>query len=76
MMAALAARALAPRPSPLEVFALRCWARAYLSANGELSLQAAVDELQECAAASGLVLEIGQDAVQAIMASEFGADQC
>lgn len=75
-MVGLPARRLAPRPSPLEVFALRCWARAYLYAAGELSLHEAVDAFQEYAAESGLVLQIGQDAVQAIMAAEFGAHQC
>ena len=75
-MAALTVRAPAPRPEPLEVFALRCWARARLWAEGELSLHEAVDSLQEYAVGSGLVAEIGQDAVQAIMAHEFGAHRC
>jgi hypothetical protein len=75
-MASIAARAPAAHPSPLEVFALRCWARAFLYACGELSLQDAVDALQEYAETSPLIQEIGQDAVQAIMAWEFGQYQC
>ncbi len=75
-MAPLAMRAPAPRPTPLEVFALRCWARAYLWAYGELSLHDAVDGLEEYAAESGLISQIGQDAVQTIMAAEFGAYRC
>jgi hypothetical protein len=60
------------RPSALECFAMRCWARAYLHANGELSLHEAVDALQEQAETSGLVRILGQDTVQALMAREFG----
>jgi hypothetical protein len=78
MMTALhaPANALAPRPTPLEVFTLRCWARVRLYADCELSLHEAVDELQKYAVESGLVSHIGQDAVQAILASEFGTDKC
>jgi hypothetical protein len=75
-MISLAATAPAAHPSPLEVFVLRCWARASLFACGEISLQDAVDELQGYAETSPLILEIGQDAVQAIMASEFGQRRC
>lgn len=60
------------RPSPFECFVIRCWARSYLHAAGELSLYEAVDVLQEEAEASGLVYLLGQDAVQALMAHEFG----
>lgn len=63
-------------PTSVEVFVLRCWARARLFAAGELSLHEAVDVLQDLAVRSGLVTLIGQDAVQAIMAAEFGARQC
>jgi hypothetical protein len=59
-----AARAYpAARPSALEVFTLRCWARARLFAEGELELHQAVDELQAAAERDGLVDQLGQDAV-------------
>jgi hypothetical protein len=44
-----------------------------LWAAGELSLHDAVDVLQADAVRDGLVAEIGQDAVQAIMAKAFEA---
>jgi hypothetical protein len=62
----------APSPSKLEVFELRCWARAELYASGEYTLHEAVDFLQADAEASGLVAEIGQDAIQQILAEAFG----
>lgn len=68
--------ARAARPTPLEAFILRCWARARLCAAGELSMHDAVDVLQDLAERTGLVAHIGQDAVQAIMAAEFGARPC
>jgi hypothetical protein len=68
--------ARAARPTALEVFIIHCWARARLWAEGELSLHEAVDVLQELAERAGLVALIGQDAVQAILAAEFGAGQC
>ena len=65
-----------PRPGlPLNaraVFEARCEARAILFALGEFDLHEAVDLLQADAVATGLVNEIGQDAVQAIMADAFG----
>jgi hypothetical protein len=61
----------APQPTALDIFRLRCWARAELYAIGEYSLHEAVDALQADAVASGLVAEIGQDGVQAIMAAAF-----
>jgi hypothetical protein len=68
-MTAAAARAkTAARPSTLEVFTARAEARALLWQAGELDLHEAVDELQAAAVRDGLVAEIGQDAVQAIMA--------
>jgi hypothetical protein len=57
----------------IEIFAARCEARAYLFAIGEYTLQDAVDVLQYDAEASGLVAELGQDAVQAIMSAAFAA---
>lgn len=60
------------RANPVEVFALRCRARARLWSTGEIDLQVAVDELEEAAAASGLAAAIGKDEVQRLMAEAFG----
>jgi hypothetical protein len=54
------------------VFAARAEARAILYVAGEYDLHEAVDVLQENAAASCLVADIGQDAVQEILACAFG----
>jgi hypothetical protein len=62
----------ATRPTKLEVFELRCWARARLYAEGEYDLHEAVDVLQADAERDGLVDEIGQDKVQSILGKEFG----
>jgi voltage-gated potassium channel Kch len=43
---------------------------------GAPELVEAVDALQADAIANGLVREIGQDAVQAIMAQAFGVERC
>jgi hypothetical protein len=62
-------------PEPItnaKIFKERCEARAILFAVGEYDLHEAVDVLQAVAEASGLVDEIGQDAVQALMAEAFG----
>jgi hypothetical protein len=63
-------------PSPpitnAKIFKERCEARATLFAIGEYDLHEAVDVLQAAAEASGLVDEIGQNAVQALMAEAFG----
>jgi hypothetical protein len=56
----------------VEAFTLRASAQAYLYAIGEISLHDAVDELQEDAEASGLIPEIGQDAIQQVMAEAVG----
>ena len=61
-----------PQPSPIDVLELRAWARAYLYSIGELRLHQAVDVLQRDAKRDGLVAEIGQDAVQQILADAFG----
>jgi hypothetical protein len=53
------------------MFELRCEARARLVAAGELTLHDAADSLQHDAEASGLIAELGQDEVQAIMAAAF-----
>jgi hypothetical protein len=68
---AAAARAKAPRPSPLEVFIARAETRAVLWACGEIDLHEAVDELQAAAERDGLVTVLGQDAVQEIIADAF-----
>jgi hypothetical protein len=54
-----------------DIFRARAEARAALFAAGELDLQEAVDALQAAAIRSSLLGEIGQDAVQAIMAEAF-----
>jgi hypothetical protein len=69
MRAALAHRRI--RPASLEVFRARCKARASLVRACDLILQTAVDELQDSAIATGLVAELGQDGVQAVMAEAF-----
>jgi hypothetical protein len=60
------------RPAPLEIFRERCEARCLLIHNGLLDFHAAIDELQESAAAQGLVKQYGQDAIQKILAASFG----
>jgi hypothetical protein len=55
----------------IEVLRARAWARAYLYMAGELDLHEAVDELQRAAERDGLVAEVGQDEIQAILTDEF-----
>lgn len=50
---------------------LRAEVRAYLWAAGEMEMPEAVDELESYAFRSGLLQEIGQDAVQAIISAAF-----
>jgi hypothetical protein len=70
------ARAMpATRPSALAILGVRCEARALLWQAGEIDLHSAVDDLQASAVASGLVAEIGQDAVQEIITRAFKAVQ-
>jgi hypothetical protein len=57
----------------LVAFEARCEARAILYTLGEFELSEAVDVLQADGVARGLVAEIGQDAVQVIMARAFQA---
>jgi hypothetical protein len=57
--------------SLIEAFDIRCWARAYLVTAGKMDFHEAVDSLQEAAVDNGLVEQIGQDQVQAIMAAAF-----
>ncbi len=75
-MSAAAARNRSRRPFLASstfslVFGARCEARALLYAAGELSLHEAVDVLQDDAVTSGLMDAIGQDSVQAILATAF-----
>ena len=55
----------------VDVFRLRAWARAHLYREGELDLIEAVDELQAAAERDGLVRDLGQDAVQRMIAEAF-----
>jgi hypothetical protein len=71
-MSTAAARAeLAARPSALEVFIARAEARALLWQVSEFELHTAVDVLQAAAERDGLVDQIGQDKVQAVIAEAF-----
>jgi hypothetical protein len=63
----------AARPSAVDVFTARAEARALLVKTLEINLHEAVDGLQAAAVASGLVAEVGQDQVQAVIAKAFGA---
>jgi hypothetical protein len=56
---------------PLECFAARADARAYLWSIGEFDLPEAVDALQAAAVRDGLINRIGQDGVQAMLADAF-----
>jgi hypothetical protein len=55
----------------IEVFLARCDRRATLCCSCDLDLRTAVDELQEAAVSTGLVAELGQDAVQRMMVEAF-----
>ena len=56
---------------PLEAFIERAKVKALAWQAGEISLHDAVDGLQQTAEALGLVIELGQDAVQALMVEAF-----
>jgi hypothetical protein len=58
--------------TPTEVFTGRAEARAPLYKVGELDLHKAVDALQAAVISSGLIEQIGRDAVQETMAAAFG----
>jgi hypothetical protein len=58
-------------PTVLDVFWALAETRAHLAHRGEISLHDAVDGLQEHALSRGVIAEVGQDAVQAIMAEAF-----
>jgi hypothetical protein len=59
--------------SPAAIFIARAEARAILYAACVMDLHEAVDVLHSAAEASGLVDELGQDGVQAIIAEAFEA---
>ena len=76
LMSSTAKAAAAQAPLALDAsksFQARAEARAILFAEGAFDLHEAVDVLQAGAEAIGLVDEIGQDAVQAIMSEAFGS---
>jgi hypothetical protein len=56
---------------PLPSFTERAKAKAAAWKAGEIDLHTAIDGLQQAAEAFGLVIELGQDAVQAIMVEVF-----
>ena len=61
------------KADPLVVFRERCEARCLLVANGIMTLQDAVDGMQEAAAAQGLLKQYGQqDRIQEILSESFG----
>jgi hypothetical protein len=55
----------------IDVLEIRAQIRAFLWWQYQLEMGEAVDELQAYAERSGLVIEIGQDVVQAIIAAQF-----
>jgi hypothetical protein len=59
-------------PNLLVVFRERCEARCLLVSNGLMTLQDAVDGMQEVAAAQGLLKQYGQDQIQRVLAESFG----
>ena len=71
MIAAVAIK----RVDPLDAFTERVQSRALLWSIGELTLHDAVDQLQADAVRDGLIKQIGQDAVQQIMADAFAPYQ-
>ena len=60
------------RLTKLAIFKERCEVRAILVEAAVYDLHEAVDVLQADAVESGLVADLGQDEVQAIMAEAFG----
>jgi hypothetical protein len=61
----------AKAPALIDVFRERAEARATLVANGLMTLQDAVDGMQEAAAAQGLLKQYGQDEIQQILSEAF-----
>jgi hypothetical protein len=60
-----------PLLAPADVLEMRANVRAFLWYQWQIEMDEAVDELQAFAEQSGLVADIGQDAVQAIIAAPF-----
>jgi hypothetical protein len=58
-----------------DIFRERCAVAALAYASGASTLLDAVDDVQHYAIKSGLLAEIGQDGVQAIMAAAFAPDR-
>jgi len=69
--AAIDHRHSAKPATAIEIFRERAEARAVLVSNGLMTLQDAVDGLQESAAAQGLLKQFGQDEIQRILAESF-----
>ena len=59
------------RTTDVDVFRLRCAAAAAQVTAGLMDFHQAVDGLQTTAEAYGLVIKIGQDAIQHLMADAF-----
>jgi hypothetical protein len=57
--------------APIDVLEIRASIRAFLWWHWLMEIDEAVDELQEYAERTGLVAELGQDAVQSIIAAPF-----
>ena len=70
-MAAALKQGRAVRPSPMDILALRSWAKGYLVWVDRCDFHAAVDQLQEQAKAEGLIRAYGQDRIQEIIAAGF-----
>ena len=68
-----AARKPVAAPAALDILIARAEARALLYAAGQLELHDAVDELQTAAVRDGLVVSLGRDEVQRILAEAFSA---
>ena len=60
------------RATDIDVFCLRCAAAGAQVAAGLMDFHQAVDGLQTTAEAYGLVIKIGQDAIQHLIADAFG----
>jgi hypothetical protein len=61
-----------PGQNLLVVFRERAEARCLLVSNGLMTLQDAVDQLQESAVSQGLLEQYGQDEIQQILGEAFG----
>ena len=73
MSASVARAQLLQRVDPLSCFIARAEARALLFQCCEFDLHEAVDPLRQAALDDGLIDEIGEDAIQHILANAFRA---